>query len=59
MAEKHEVGKAHAGMAWARVVEGGRCAGVGVRGGVLGALERVHGATGLKLMEALGVVREM
>ncbi|KAJ7851066.1 apolipo protein O-domain-containing protein [Mycena olivaceomarginata] len=43
MAEKHE---------------GGRSAGEGVRGGVLGARERVQGATGLKLREALGVVRE-
>ncbi|KAJ7362872.1 apolipo protein O-domain-containing protein [Mycena albidolilacea] len=59
MAEKHEVGKAHAGMAWARVVEGGRSAGEGVRGGVLGALERAPGATGLKLRVALGVMREM
>jgi hypothetical protein len=60
MAEKHEVGNAHVGMAWARVVEGGRSAGEGVRGGVLwAARERVHGATGLKLREALGVVRRV
>jgi organizing structure protein 2 len=35
MGEKHEVGKVHAGMAWARVVEGGRSTGEGVRGEVL------------------------
>ncbi|KAF7350235.1 MICOS complex subunit [Mycena venus] len=59
VAEKHEIGKAHAGMAWARLVEGGRGVGEGVKGGVLAAVEKVQGATGLKLREALGVVKEM
>ncbi|KAJ7870733.1 hypothetical protein B0H14DRAFT_3083859 [Mycena olivaceomarginata] len=55
MAEKHEVGKAPAGMAWWRPKEWWGA----VKGGVLWAREGVHGATGLKLREALGVVRGM
>ncbi|KAK7018471.1 MICOS complex subunit [Favolaschia claudopus] len=58
-AEKHDIGKAHAGMAWARLEEGVKGAGESVKGGVMRALEGVQGATGLRVREALGVVREM
>ncbi|KAJ6460055.1 apolipo protein O-domain-containing protein [Mycena vitilis] len=59
VAEKHEIGKAHSAMGWARVREGMESAGEGVRGGVLAAVERVQGATGLRLKEALGVAQAM
>ncbi|KAJ6536943.1 apolipo protein O-domain-containing protein [Mycena capillaripes] len=59
LAETHEIGKAHSAMAWARVREGTAKAHGAVRGGVLEAVERLQGATGLRIREALGVAREM
>ncbi|KAJ7697890.1 hypothetical protein B0H17DRAFT_1197220 [Mycena rosella] len=44
LAERQEVGRAHAGMAWAR-------------GGMREAVKRVQSATGLRVMEALGIAR--
>ncbi|KAF6749873.1 apolipo protein O-domain-containing protein, partial [Ephemerocybe angulata] len=55
LAEKHEVAKAHSEMAWERVKEKT----VGVRRkvdeGVEGWVEKVQGATGLKIKETLGL----
>ncbi|KAJ7664117.1 apolipo protein O-domain-containing protein [Mycena rosella] len=59
VARVHEVGKAHTRMTWDRLsegVEGGRAR---VREGVLAAVERLQGATGLKVREALGVARSI
>jgi MICOS complex subunit MIC26 len=54
VAEKHEIGKAHAGMAWARLRESLREGREGLGKGVEGALDRVQEGTGLKVREALG-----
>ncbi|KAF7350234.1 MICOS complex subunit [Mycena venus] len=40
VAEKHEIGKAHAGMAWARLAEGGKGVRESVRGGMPRAVEK-------------------
>ncbi|KAJ7676743.1 apolipo protein O-domain-containing protein [Mycena polygramma] len=57
VAERHEVVKMHAGVAWTKVGEGVGRVRAGVKGGALEAVEQVQEATGLRLMEALGVVR--
>ncbi|KAJ7200909.1 apolipo protein O-domain-containing protein, partial [Mycena haematopus] len=59
LAEKHEIGKAHAAMTWARVRDGTESAREAVRGGVMAAVVRLQGATGLRIGEALGVAQEM
>ncbi|KAJ7118056.1 apolipo protein O-domain-containing protein [Mycena epipterygia] len=59
VARVHEVGKAHTAMTWERVRAGTEDARAAVSGGVLGAVARVQGATGLKIREALGVARSM
>ncbi|KAF8144239.1 apolipo protein O-domain-containing protein [Mycena galopus ATCC 62051] len=59
VAQAHETGKAHAAMTWARVREGTKTAEGKVRGGVLEAVERLQGMTGLRIQEALGVARQM
>ncbi|KAJ7907539.1 apolipo protein O-domain-containing protein [Mycena leptocephala] len=59
LAEKHEIGKAHTAMAWARVREGGAQAQGTARKGVMEAVERLQSATGLRIREALGVARTM
>ncbi|KAJ6472023.1 apolipo protein O-domain-containing protein, partial [Mycena sanguinolenta] len=59
VAEKHEIGKAHAAMTWARVRDGTASARESVRGSVMAAVVRLQDATGLRIGEALGVVRDM
>ncbi|KAJ7435013.1 apolipo protein O-domain-containing protein [Mycena galericulata] len=59
VARVHEVGKAHTGMAWARLREGTNEAREKVGQGVLAAVAQVQGATGLKITEALGVARSV
>ncbi|KAF8200253.1 apolipo protein O-domain-containing protein [Pholiota molesta] len=54
VAEKHEVGKAHAGMAWARVREAAAEGREKVERGAVEAVEGIQKATGLKLKETLG-----
>ncbi|KAJ7176225.1 apolipo protein O-domain-containing protein [Mycena crocata] len=53
----HETGKAHTGMTWARIVDGMEKGREAVSGGVMAAVEKLQAATGLKIMEAVGVVR--
>ncbi|KAJ7733007.1 apolipo protein O-domain-containing protein [Mycena metata] len=59
VAQFHETGKAHALMGWERVREGTESARGKVSRGVLEAVEKVQGATGLRIREALGVAREI
>ncbi|KAJ7215371.1 apolipo protein O-domain-containing protein [Mycena pura] len=59
VAQTHETGKAHAHVAWERLRAGTARGREAVRRGVLGALDKVQGATGLKLREAIGVARAM
>ncbi|KAF7371252.1 MICOS complex subunit [Mycena sanguinolenta] len=56
---KHEIGKAHAAMTWARVRDGTASVRESVRGGVMAAVVRLQDVTGLRIGEALGVVKEM
>lgn len=58
LAEKHEVAKAHSSMAWEMVRERTREGRDGLGRGVGGVVDRVQGATGLKIREALGVYNE-
>ncbi|KAJ7751553.1 apolipo protein O-domain-containing protein [Mycena maculata] len=59
VAATHEIGKAHASMAWARIREGTQQAREKAQGGVMAAVEKVQGATGLKIREALGIARSV
>ncbi|KAJ6498234.1 apolipo protein O-domain-containing protein [Mycena vulgaris] len=56
-ARVHEVGKAHTQMTWDRVSAGVEDMRERAKGGVLEAVARVQGATGLKVREALGIAR--
>ncbi|KAJ7155824.1 apolipo protein O-domain-containing protein [Mycena filopes] len=59
VAQFHETGKAHTQMGWDRVREGTERARNTISGGVLEAVEKVQGLTGLKIREAFGVARAM
>jgi organizing structure protein 2 len=54
VAEKHQIGRAHAKMTLERVKEWTREGREGVGRSMEGAVERVQGLTGLKLREGLG-----
>ncbi|KAF5326638.1 hypothetical protein D9611_000701 [Ephemerocybe angulata] len=55
LAEKHEVAKAHSQMAWERVKEKTVDVRRKVDEGAVGWVEKVQGATGLKIKETLGL----
>lgn len=55
LAEKHEIGKAHTAMTWARVREATHDSRARLSSGVVRLVDRFQEATGLKLREALGV----
>ncbi|CAK5280017.1 unnamed protein product [Mycena citricolor] len=59
VARFHETGKSHAMMGWERLKEGSLKGKDKAGESVLGALEKLQELTGLKVTEALGVVREM
>lgn len=54
LAEKHEIGKAHSAMAWERLKESTADARARVNTTALSGVERIQGATGLKIKETLG-----
>ncbi|PCH42756.1 hypothetical protein WOLCODRAFT_138052 [Wolfiporia cocos MD-104 SS10] len=54
LAEKHDIANAHSAMTWERLKEAGAEGRVRFERGVLGAVERLEAATGLKLKDALG-----
>ncbi|KAJ6475960.1 apolipo protein O-domain-containing protein [Mycena vitilis] len=58
LAERHEMVKVQGAKLQASVGEGAEHIRAGVKGGVFSAVAQVQGATGLRLMEALGVARE-
>ncbi|KAJ7762650.1 apolipo protein O-domain-containing protein [Mycena metata] len=55
----HETGKAHARMGWDLAREGTERTREAVSGGVVEAVEKVQGATGLRIREAFGVSPSM
>ncbi|KAJ7020668.1 apolipo protein O-domain-containing protein [Mycena alexandri] len=57
VAQFHETGKAHAQMGWERVRERTKATRDAVSRGVLEAVEKLQGATGLRIREAFGVAR--
>ncbi|KAJ2916378.1 hypothetical protein MD484_g4026, partial [Candolleomyces efflorescens] len=59
LAQKHEIGKAHSAMGWEMLKESTRNARTQVNNTALTAVEKIQGATGLKIKETLGLGGEV
>lgn len=58
VAEKHDIAKAHSSMAWERLKEATADARAKANSTALRSVERVQGATGLKIKETLGLGKQ-
>ncbi|EAU87335.1 hypothetical protein CC1G_02094 [Coprinopsis cinerea okayama7 len=58
LAQKHEIAKAHSKMGWEMLKEKTQELREKAGNGVVGAVDKVQGATGLKIKETLGLQRE-